>query len=49
MEWQHFKATEYKLIKQSLNKAVIFAGRNLYDPEQLKKYNITYYSIGREL
>ena len=36
MEWQHFKASDHKLIKQSLNKAVIFDGRNLYVSEHLK-------------
>lgn len=43
MEWKNFKVPDYKLIKQSSNKAVIFDRCNLYDLKQLKKYNITYY------
>jgi UDPglucose 6-dehydrogenase len=46
-EWQHFKAPDFKYIKQSLKDSVIFDGRNLFDPQLLESYGITYYSIGR--
>ncbi|MDN3612485.1 UDP-glucose dehydrogenase family protein [Vibrio ostreicida] len=46
-EWQNFKAPDFDFIHQSLKSAVIFDGRNLYDPERLHKKGIQYYSIGR--
>ena len=47
-EWQHFKAPNFKVVIQELDEAVIFDGRNLFEPEQLAKQGITYYSIGRK-
>ena len=46
-EWQHFRAPDFALIKNSLKQAVIFDGRNLFDPKRMSKQDITYYSIGR--
>ncbi|MFT7355933.1 MAG: UDPglucose 6-dehydrogenase [Pseudoalteromonas distincta] len=46
-EWQNFKAPDFSLIKQQLSEAVIFDGRNLFDPERLAKKSFRYYSIGR--
>lgn len=46
-EWQHFRAPDFKFVKQSLKHPVIFDGRNLFEPKQLEKQDITYYSIGR--
>ena len=48
-EWQQFKAPDFELVSKTLNKPVIFDGRNLFDKEQLQKFDITYYSIGREV
>ncbi|MDA0120318.1 UDP-glucose dehydrogenase family protein [Vibrio sp. T11.5] len=47
-EWQNFKAPDFDFIKQALNQAVIFDGRNLYEPERLSSKGIQYYSIGRQ-
>jgi len=46
-EWQHFRAPDFKLIKQSLADAVLFDGRNLFEPRRMAARGITYYSIGR--
>jgi len=46
-DWQQFKAPNFKQIKNELREAVIFDGRNLYEPAKLKDEGITYYSIGR--
>jgi UDPglucose 6-dehydrogenase len=46
-EWKEFRAPDYDLIKECLNTPVIFDGRNLYDPRQMKKRSIAYYSVGR--
>ena len=46
-EWQSFKAPDFDIIKNVLKEPVIFDGRNLFDPERLRKRGFTYYGIGR--
>jgi UDPglucose 6-dehydrogenase len=46
-EWQNFRAPDFEFIKNNLKQPVIFDGRNLFEPAQLVKQDITYYSIGR--
>lgn len=46
-EWKNFWSPDFELIKRSLQDAVIFDGRNLYQPALLKKLGIAYYGIGR--
>lgn len=46
-EWQEFRVPDFSVLKNSLNQAVIFDGRNLYDPEKLYQQGFVYYAIGR--
>lgn len=46
-EWRNFRAPNFDFIKNSLKHPVIFDGRNLYDPERLRKCGLVYYAIGR--
>lgn len=46
-EWQQFRAPDFDLIKSQLRQAVIFDGRNLYDPRRLAQRGFIYYAIGR--
>jgi UDPglucose 6-dehydrogenase len=46
-EWKNFWSPDFELLKNTLKDAVIFDGRNLYQPELLKKQGIVYYGIGR--
>ena len=46
-DWQEFRNPDFEVIAGKLKKPVIFDGRNLYDPEVVKKAGIEYYSIGR--
>ena len=47
-EWNEFRTPDYEKIKKSLNKPVIFDGRNLYDLSKMEDMGFTYYSIGRK-
>ena len=47
-DWQEFRNPDFQLVAKKLKKPVIFDGRNLYDPNVVKKAGIEYYSIGRE-
>lgn len=46
-EWNAFREPDFFLIKESLKSPAIFDGRNLYDPQRMKKIGIDYFSIGR--
>lgn len=46
-EWQHFKAPDLTRIAQSLSTPVIFDGRNLYDPSEMRDRGLRYFAIGR--
>ena len=47
-EWTQFRSPNFEDIRKQLKEAVIFDGRNLYDPGFLASQGFTYYSIGRE-
>lgn len=46
-EWSIFRTPDFTKIKEELNQAVIFDGRNLYDSNDLADNQIKYFSIGR--
>ena len=46
-EWQHFKAPDLKKIAETLAMPVVFDGRNLYDPAEMKDKGMRYFAIGR--
>ena len=45
-EWDEFKSIDFKRINKK-NNLKIFDLRNLYNPEEMKKNKIKYYSVGR--
>jgi len=46
-EWNEFRSPDFARIKQGLTRPVIFDGRNLFTPEQMRRQGFVYYSIGR--
>ncbi len=46
-EWNEFRHPNFHRIKGALKQAVIFDGRNLYDPALMRALDFRYYSIGR--
>lgn len=46
-EWKEFRAPDFDKIKAILKTPVIFDGRNLYTPSQVKSHGLEYYAIGR--
>ncbi len=46
-EWNEFRSPDFTKIKNSLTHAVIFDGRNLYEPNLMKQLGLMYYAIGR--
>jgi UDPglucose 6-dehydrogenase len=46
-EWKNFRSPDFQFLKSQLNAAVVFDGRNIYDPESLEQAGLAYYGIGR--
>jgi UDPglucose 6-dehydrogenase len=47
-EWKAFKSPDFDIIKTRLKNPVIFDGRNLFEPSDLKSLGFEYFGIGRE-
>jgi UDPglucose 6-dehydrogenase len=47
-EWNEFRRPDFDRVKKLMMQPVIFDGRNIYDPADLRKLGFTYYSIGRD-
>jgi UDPglucose 6-dehydrogenase len=48
-EWSEFRILNFPLLKKLMKEHVIFDGRNIYDPSEMKENGITYYGIGRNI
>ncbi len=46
-EWKAFRSPDFACIRDALAAAVLFDGRNLYEPEAVEAAGIAYYGIGR--
>jgi UDPglucose 6-dehydrogenase len=46
-EWKEFRLPNFQLLKEQLIDSVIFDGRNLYNPVELKEAGFCYYGVGR--
>ncbi|MDN5780486.1 MAG: UDP-glucose/GDP-mannose dehydrogenase family protein [Luteimonas sp.] len=46
-EWKQFRSPDFGALEQRLADAVIFDGRNLYEPDDVEAAGLAYYGIGR--
>lgn len=46
-EWNEFRQIDLVRLAKQLNERVLFDGRNIYDPEQVKKLGFHYFGVGR--
>ena len=46
-EWQEFRSPDFDVMKDKLTDAVVFDGRNLYEPDTIAHFGLEYYAIGR--
>ncbi|MBU3557416.1 UDP-glucose/GDP-mannose dehydrogenase family protein [Polynucleobacter sp. Ross1-W9] len=46
-EWKAFHTPDFDQVMQKLKRAVIFDGRNLYEPASMQELGIEYHGIGR--
>ena len=46
-EWPRFARMDLQKLRQQLSHPIVFDGRNLFTPDQMKQSGFSYYSIGR--
>ncbi len=46
-EWNEFREPDFDKMRALLKTPVVFDGRNIYSPEQMRALGFTYFSIGR--
>jgi len=48
-EWPEFRVPNYRVLGKLMKQKVIFDGRNIYDPDELKELGFKYFCIGRKI
>ncbi len=46
-EWKVYRSPNWTVLKATMKAAVIFDGRNMYEPEQLRDESFEYHGVGR--
>lgn len=46
-EWKQFRSPDFTMLSNALADAVVFDGRNLYDPGEVEAHGLAYWGIGR--
>ncbi|MFA5983897.1 MAG: UDP-glucose/GDP-mannose dehydrogenase family protein [Methylococcaceae bacterium] len=46
-EWKQFRSPDFEYLQGQLKDKVIFDGRNMYEPEIVRRSGLDYYAIGR--
>jgi UDPglucose 6-dehydrogenase len=46
-EWKAFRSPDFVRIKDQMKSPIVFDGRNIYDPDQLRESGFEYFGIGR--
>ncbi len=47
-EWSQFVTADLKILADKLKDKLVFDGRNIFNPSQIRKAGLTYYGIGRQ-
>jgi UDPglucose 6-dehydrogenase len=48
-EWKEFRSPDFDAIRAALKTPVVFDGRNLYEPSDVKRAGLEYFPIGRRV
>src|SRR5438067_5813045 len=47
-EWNEFKFLNLERLREAMRRPVVFDGRNLWEPERMRRLGFEYYSVGRK-
>jgi UDPglucose 6-dehydrogenase len=46
-EWKAYRSPNWTALKAAMKEPVVFDGRNLYEPQEMKENGMAYVAIGR--
>ena len=46
-EWKQFRVIDFAWLKSQLRTPIIVDGRNLYEPDEVRRHGLLYYAVGR--
>jgi len=46
-EWSEFRTLDIDVLRSRMKQTVVFDGRNLYDPAEMRRQGVALFSIGR--
>ena len=46
-EWDEFREPDFEKVKKLMKKLIVIDGRNIYDPEEMKRLGFKYQGVGR--
>jgi UDPglucose 6-dehydrogenase len=46
-EWMQFREPDFARLKKEMKAPIVFDGRNLYDPRDMRAQGFKYFSVGR--
>lgn len=47
-EWSEFRMPNHNILSKLMKQKVVFDGRNIYDPQEMRENGFVYYGIGRK-
>jgi UDPglucose 6-dehydrogenase len=47
-EWLQYRRPDWKRIESTMKQKIVFDGRNLFEPWQMRRHGFEYYPVGRE-
>ena len=47
-EWNEFKLLNLERLRQVMRRPLVFDGRNIYEPERMRRLGFEYHSVGRK-
>jgi UDPglucose 6-dehydrogenase len=47
-EWQEFRSPDFREMRRVMRQPLLFDGRNLYDPGEVRAAGFEYFGIGRQ-
>jgi UDPglucose 6-dehydrogenase len=48
-EWTEFRVLNFRVLEKLMKQKIIFDGRNIYDPAEVKENGFMYYGVGRRI
>ena len=46
-DWDEFRSIDFTEVKEAMRGTIIGDGRNIWQPDEVRRHGLTYFSVGR--